>query len=615
MGRLKLHVLSPIVADDEPPAVPADDDALLLALSSPPPVSDEPLPDELLAPPPVPDELPADVKAALLVAVDAPEQRYDALVKVPSFKAASVFQRAPSRAAPSLKTSANLSASSEPAAAATTTTTAITTNASTEESLPPPPPLPPAPHESISVVSPVLPAAPSVLSPRSLDSGVKPAPPRGAPPTSAATKAPADDEDDSSTESMDSEKAPMATAIKFGMLPSAQKDEDKDAGRFEDFFKVSGDVDIALLSARRRQQAADDSDSDDGKATPPIAGGAELPSGATKSKSRRHGASSSSAAAAAASSSSSSSRHTSGSSTAAVSSSSSSRRSKTDKSDNSKPAEIVKSGESTSSRRSRTNTRGRSGTTIVADGRPAPPDGAPPVVSPLALSTTADAPDPGSLSDSAPSPRRRRHHHSSKRRAELQAEIADVKRALSDPNTPDMAPYRARLQKAEAELRELDHIAPADDTVAVAVVAAAAASALASGSALPEAQKELLEKAQQMMGERQAQAQLATNAVISPRRARGNTTSRTEAPEKVVIQAPSPADVLRELKIRKMLLVGQIGTLKKQLATPTLSGDERKRAEGSLKLIEADMVKLDDDIKARTVESAAPIAIVQTPRK
>jgi hypothetical protein len=612
MGRLKLHVLSPI---DEPPAVPADDDALLLALSSPPPISDDPLPDELLAPPPVPDELPADVKAALLVAVDAPEQRYDALVKVPSFKAASVFQRAPSRAAPSLKASANLSASSEPAATTTsaTTTTATSTTGSAEESLPPPPPLP---HESISVVSPVLPAAPSVLSPRSLDSGVKPAPPRGAPPVSAATKAPADDDDDSSTESMDSEKAPMATAIKFGMLPSAQTDED--AGRFEDFFKVSGDVDIALLSARRRQQAADDSDSDDGKATPPSAGGAELPSGgATKSKSRRHGASSSSAtAAAASSSSSSSSRHTSGSSTPAVSSSSSSRRSKTDKSD-SKPAEIVKSGESTSSRRSRTNTRGRSGTTIVADGRPAPPDGAPPVVSPLALSTTADAPDPGSLSDSAPSPRRRRHHHSSKRRAELQAEIADIKRALSDPNTPDMAPYRARLQKAEAELRELDHIAPADDTVAVAVVAAAAASALASGSALPEAQKELLEKAQQMMGERQAQAQaqLATNALISPRRARGNTTSRTEAPEKVVIPAPSPADVLRELKIRKMLLVGQIGTLKKQLATPTLSGDERKRAEGSLKLIEADMVKLDDDIKARTVESAAPIAIVQTPRK
>jgi hypothetical protein len=385
----------------------------------------------------------------------------------------------------------------------------------------------------------------------------------------------------------------------FGFPSEKQKADD--ASRFEDIFKVMAtpEVEGALLSARRRKQGNDDdSDSDNGGEG---AADGPTPLGSLKAQSRRRHASSRHSA------------HTSGSSASL------SRRKpeqQVGSRDSSRRRAPPSSGVATAVAGGSTVTpRTRSATVTPVDGAPAPPPGLPPGVQPIAVDRESALPvDGGSLSDNAPSPRRRRHHHSARRRAELAAEIADCKRALSDPNTPDMAPWRARLTKAETELRELEHAPPAiDDTFAI--VAAAATAAAASGTPLPESQQEMIAKAQMIANERQAQAQLATAALVSPRRRRGNTTNTREVPTAaaaaaVITPAKSPADAIRELKIRKMVLAGQIGAMKKQQATLAAGGEERKRVDASLKSVEAELAKLDEDIKQLSAAVETPATTV-----
>ena len=174
-----------------------------------------------------------------------------------------------------------------------------------------------------------------------------------------------------------------------------------------------------------------------------------------------------------------------------------------------------------------------------------------------------------------------------------------------------MGPPRAEMTRIEAELRELDRHGDDDDDddIAMAVVAAAAASALASGQELPASQKALLEaqKMKQMQQAKDSEKNAAMAEFLTPRSRSRRGTGATprassggaggkakKAPEK------SAADVAKELKIRKMLLAGQLGQTKSKLAAAA-NDDEREKLQKALASLERDMAELDENIKKTEV--------------
>ena len=166
-----------------------------------------------------------------------------------------------------------------------------------------------------------------------------------------------------------------------------------------------------------------------------------------------------------------------------------------------------------------------------------------------------------------------------------------------------MGPPRAEMTRIEAELKELEGLGDDDEDMAMAVVAAAAASALASGHELPESHKAMLaaQKQKQADSAHAAEKKAAEETFLTPRsqrdrgRARSSTAGTSGANAKKPAPEKSPADIVKELKIRKMLLAGQLGQVKKQAAAA--SGDEKAKLEKSLAALERDMATLDEDIK------------------
>eukprot|EP00019_Armaparvus_languidus_P005101 CAMPEP_0168594536 /NCGR_PEP_ID=MMETSP0420-20121227/8955_1 /TAXON_ID=498008 /ORGANISM="Pessonella sp." /LENGTH=700 /DNA_ID=CAMNT_0008630871 /DNA_START=65 /DNA_END=2169 /DNA_ORIENTATION=- len=193
---------------------------------------------------------------------------------------------------------------------------------------------------------------------------------------------------------------------------------------------------------------------------------------------------------------------------------------------------------------------------------------------------------------------RRRHHDPRavrERRNALMKELEECRAKLSDPNTVDGAPIRARMGAVETELREvnkeMDALQIAGNVLSGATTAQSAVAA-------------------------------AAEAVTPRRRGREVLFFRLlcSAPLiRLVLQGQPPpppskpmAEALKALQIKKMMLAGQMGAIKKQLQSPTLSITEKQLLTGSVEQLESEMAAIDVNIKnLQPQKPATTIAIQQ----